>query len=956
MAHKRNLVLAVVLNILIRTQCQSEIEYNDSQILAQEQENNEEYKTKPSIVAQFDTDTIVDYDYEHNTSLDNTEKNVDSTVTTEESVVEEHVEDYVDKEERVRTTAQYVTEASTGYMDNNVYNRDNAGREVYPSFTSNRQSDIYLTTTTQASLLAADFDEVRTLNEEQQDMGQRNPKTEADSKEQTDKWSLEKPRPTVALSRSSTLKSWLEDTWLRPPAGIMVPLRPSALSRALGVWNDLIDEGLNMTDIVIVGYDSNGVNWRSRHNLQPTHTGGGERTVSEALSKLLRKYQDVVTDASVDGTMRALTFAAKLVPYDSALFLITDKGAGDPQRLPLALRALIEKRLKVYTIWTDPSYPSAESEQALQDLKNVSSHTDGEVLPYSIQIMEEENADNFASEAELQQWVPLEVTQSRHARLQHHEVKFDTLLMKRAAGEAISLGLPVENGVTALRIYIEGNVEHAIIYPPNDEPQIDLNNVTSVLGFSSASTTISLQPREVHLVFPGSNDDKLSVLPATPSESDLSRMVGVWHLSVRCDTCEYRIQVTARTQIHFDVQLQHRETLQMRLTGPVASVRESSLVDETGMELAKLSFSYQPTDSDTGMANIMTEVSMPKVSSSKVYVKILGRDVKGESFVRLAGPLNPQTEIRLGRSATIRFPESDLEQAEQFDSWMYNRMQYNNSNVLPFGRASSQVLNQAGAILTSVQIGLSSKLYGIPDERLQLHFEVTNYRDQQQRFDFGAVGELRFLTGISPASQTIQSGQTVNVIVSLTIGTTAQPGARDLITFTAYGREQVSMSAYVYVMNSGEILRDVWAPEIRHNFGGSCMGRLGNDCAEHTWSATVVARDAVGGLLRLTSVPMGLIYDSNFISGSREEVIANYRSTCCSPRVVVNAVDAFGNTNSYVIDISNYITGAGIAAIVLAVILLIVIILSIIFCIYWCVKRRRESKELSSYGTSRNIS
>lgn len=45
--------------------------------------------------------------------------------------------------------------------------------------------------------------------------------------------------------------------------------------------------------------------------------------------------------------MRALASAAKLVPYDSALFVITDKGAGDPQRLPLALRALVEKRLKV---------------------------------------------------------------------------------------------------------------------------------------------------------------------------------------------------------------------------------------------------------------------------------------------------------------------------------------------------------------------------------------------------------------------------------------------------------------------------------------------------------------------------------------------------------------------------------------------------------------------------------
>lgn len=36
-------------------------------------------------------------------------------------------------------------------------------------------------------------------------------------------------------------------------------------------------------------------------------------------------------------------------------------------------------------------------------------------------------------------------------------------------------------------------------------------------------------------------------------------------------------------------------------------------------------------------------------------------------------------------------------------------------------------------------------------------------------------------------SQRIDSGQTANVIVTVGITPTAQPGARDLITFTAYG-------------------------------------------------------------------------------------------------------------------------------------------------------------------------
>lgn len=59
------------------------------------------------------------------------------------------------------------------------------------------------------------------------------------------------------------------------------------------------------------------------------------------------------------------------------------------------------------------------------------------------------------------------------------------------------------------------------------------------------------------------------------------------------------------------------------------------------------------------------------------------------------------------------------------------------------------------------------------------------------------------------------------------------------------------------------------------------------------------------GLLRVTSSPVGLTYDSNFISGTREEVISTYRATCCAPRVMITAVDAFGNANSYVVDISS---------------------------------------------------
>ncbi|KAM3955527.1 uncharacterized protein ACR2FA_010565 [Aphomia sociella] len=861
------------------------------------------------------------------------------------------------------------TDSTLSIIDNNVYKtRDN----IEDSINNIDGAKIEQTTQTTTKMMD-DADDVapRIADLEELEMvGQRSPKTEnSEQKQPTDKREYEKQSPPHAVSKSTTLRGWLEDSWLRPPAGILVPLRPVALNRALAVWNDLmVAGGLNVTDLVIIGYDSNGVTWRSRHNLQPS-SSHSDRAVSEALSKLLLKYQDVNSDDSTDGTMRALASAAKLVPYDSALFVVTDKGAGDPQRLPLALRALIEKRLKVYTIWTDPNYSTSESEIELQELRNISRHTEGDVLPYSLQVMEVDGTSNLATEAKLQQLDSVGMVQGRRARLNKNpEIdKLETLLVRRGGGEAISLGVPVDSGVTALRIYIEGAVEHAVLYPPNDAPQIDLYNSSSVSAFSPASKSEGQLPRDVYLVFPGVdlNMDMLSVIPARPSTPEpQSAMVGVWHLSVRCDSCDYRLCIAARAQLHFDIETDTPGMLKLRISGPVASIRESLLVDEYGTELAKLPFSYQPSsngqgDTDMPTSEIVAEVDLPPVKGSKVYAKIVGRDLQGDPFVRLAGPLSKPPE-RTGRSASIVFPDSknDLEVVEEENSMIYNeKLRYNESNILPFGRAVSQVVNQGGSLLTAVQIGLSSRLYGAPRDNLQLHFEVTNHREQAVSFRFGAVGELRFLQGISPLSQVIQSGQTANVIVSLTISSSAQPGARDLITFTAYGQEQVSISAYVYVVNSINAIVDTWAPELRHNFQGSCLQRMGNDCAQHVWSATIIARDAIGGLLRLSSSPLGVMYDSNFIAGSREEVIATYRATCCAPRVMITAVDAYGNANSYIVDISSYFAPAAIAAIVLSVILVIVLIALIVFLIHWCVRRRKESRELPSYATpSRNIS
>ncbi|CAK1549493.1 unnamed protein product [Leptosia nina] len=892
-------------------------------------------------------DTEADRAYRYNTEADRTYRyttEADTDVREDTDIKAE-----TDSTDGSETTIQdaTATEPFTMSLDNTVYVREVDAQ----SQDNNEQMEPILTTTRAADAIDGISPNISELDEELETSGQRNPKTDSSDAKPPPETRTYKPKPTPALSKTSTLRSWLEDSWLRPPAGVLVPLRPAALSRALAVWNDLVSDGLNLTDIVIVGYDANGVNWRSRHNLQPATTTAGDRAVGNALTKLLRKYQDVYTDSTNDGTMRALASAAKLVPYDSALFLVTDKAPGDPQRLPLALRALVEKRLKVYTIWTDPNYPSAESELALQDLKNISSHTEGEVLPFALPISDLDTS----LLAELQQWNPLD-DQPRRARVKKLPGydNFDTLLMRKGGGEAISLGLPVENGVTALKIYLEGAIEHAVLYPPNDGQQIDLYNASSIRSFSRTSSFEGLSPREVYLVFPRMrpDEDMLSVLPAFPSEDQA--MVGLWHLSVRCDLCDYRFRVAAKSSLHFNVDVVE-DMLKLKVTGPVASVRDTLLVDEFGSELAKLPFSYQPLaemEGESNTDNIQAELAIPNVASSNVYVRIFGRDIKGEPFTRLSGPIHRQTEVRLGRSASIVFPETpnDLELAEEIDSIIYNEQ----ADRTPFARAISQVLNQSGMALTTIQVGLSTRLYGVPGDRLQLYFEVSNYRQQAVRFNFGAVGKLNLLRSVEPEFRNVGAGETVTVIVNLQIATTTPPGGRDEIVFSVYyGTEQVSISSYVYILNPNQVITDVNAPAINHNFEGSCMLRQGTDCAEYTWSTTITARDTNAGLLRLTSSPLGVFYDNNFVSGSKDQVTAMYRATCCAPRVIINAVDALGNTNSYTIDISNYIPPAAIAAIVLGVILLTALLALLIFLIYWCVRRRKDVRDLPTY-TSRN--
>ncbi|CAG9790558.1 unnamed protein product [Diatraea saccharalis] len=150
--------------------------------------------------------------------------------------------------------------ATVSNVEDKVYKHSqDVEEDIYPGENYNGR----LETTPQPAGITVDAEDfvprIAVLEDDLDIQGQRNPKTDKSESNPNEQRNFDtKPRPDQAVSKSATLKSWLEDSWIRPPAGLLVPLRPMALNRALAVWNDLTVGGLNVSDIVIIGYDSNG--------------------------------------------------------------------------------------------------------------------------------------------------------------------------------------------------------------------------------------------------------------------------------------------------------------------------------------------------------------------------------------------------------------------------------------------------------------------------------------------------------------------------------------------------------------------------------------------------------------------------------------------------------------------------------------------------------------------------
>ncbi|XP_077293086.1 uncharacterized protein LOC143916071 [Arctopsyche grandis] len=783
----------------------------------------------------------------------------------------------------------------------------------------------------------------------------------------------QQPDPIVAL------RAYLEDIYLRGPIAVVIDTSGDSLAMAKDAWSAMEQTGgmLNITDIVLIAYDNNGeIAWMSHHKASnPQQVDFEIKSFKKALSGLK-------PSKGSGRPLQALLKASRLLPYDSAIFLFSNKQKGveksDGEDRILA-RTLLSKRIKLYAVCGDDGCATRSSIRG-----TVARASGGASVVLAAQ--QPQHLRNLRA---------LDVYYDASEENNDEEVTFDdqqTIMLRKGLTGLQTIALAIDSSIKTLTISITGNPERAILYTPSDH-NINLLEKASVSEFSEGSEILSLSPTAAaRLVMILDNVEKISdpekEVNGSQEENgtEKTRILesgpqnGVWRLTVKgSDTRTFDVQADAETTIQVSAKLFTQYTglktgeknLKIAIGGTVKSVREAILVDPHGQKIAKLS-SYKYQDSE--MENDATEIESLKAFdagiSSKIvplpsdvpkdrsfYVQITGRNNNGDSFVRMSQELtvpyddNTPVEEKLGKivdgteieSEGIGRGFSDIQSARSTD----------NSTNKDIAR-STEVTTADGLPLTTIQIGGATRLYGAPGAQMQIHYEITNNRDKAVFYRFGAKDEQYFLRTMNPQSQWISGKQTLNVVVTIGITSSADNNIRDAIKFTASGVEQTSIYAYIYVVSDRRVENDGKKPTLKYSYRGDCMGYLdSSSCSKKTWGLDITARDSDSGLLRIASSPGGIVYQSGFYAGGREEVSAKYTSSCCASKVQLSAVDLNGNVMNYDIDVSQYFTPAMIAAIVLGVLLLIALIVVAILVIRWIVKRKRDSRELPSYQTQR---
>ncbi|XP_026476284.1 uncharacterized protein LOC113381830, partial [Ctenocephalides felis] len=225
--------------------------------------------------------------------------------------------------------------------------------------------------------------------------------------------------------------------------------------------------------------------------------------------------------------------AAQLVPYDSAIFLCTDRSPGDPDLAQLAATTLIRKRIRLYALWFgSTSAPSNIDDQLYES----DSHGSSEALL-------EEAAQRSGGEWIIVRGEPAVSAQVSSEDLLAADQPDDhiaTLAVRKHLHGQQAVSLNVDNSISSLHVEIMGTVSEAKLRTPNGKA-IDLLNATAVAMFSDESRLLR------------STRDEVEVQISLPAGREFK---GEWALLTnQKNDEEYNMTVRASTAIGFEALL-----------------------------------------------------------------------------------------------------------------------------------------------------------------------------------------------------------------------------------------------------------------------------------------------------------------------------------------------------------------------------------------------------------------
>ncbi|XP_023291316.2 uncharacterized protein LOC111674869 [Lucilia cuprina] len=223
------------------------------------------------------------------------------------------------------------------------------------------------------------------------------------------------------------LRNYVEDAYIRMPLAVIVDTSVEALAKTKALWNDAMRSDFNVKIVMVTLNKS--------EELPAAFYFNNTRQFLTGLNSIKAQYNG---DA-----FRGISYAASLVPYDSAIFISTAHMASNNHQVQNSAITLLKKRIRLYLIWFGNT-TKCDCENETQNsiggiLGEVATRSGGEIL----HIVGEENSQELAGRT--------------------HTIVADAL---RGSQE---VDVPVDTTLSSLHVKIDKLMRRAVLETPNGE-------------------------------------------------------------------------------------------------------------------------------------------------------------------------------------------------------------------------------------------------------------------------------------------------------------------------------------------------------------------------------------------------------------------------------------------------------------------------------------------------------